>query len=319
MTKENSVSNFIDSHIREIRYTAYGLGAVAIFLLLKRTKSTTKFLNVNAIPEKYVQHNYSLQGVIREVQQNGRLKVEHIPILELKAFSKYDIPKDQQYLELQLAGLDVGTEATEWLQSNTVGKEVWFHLLARQDNCIDCNIKMKREIGKKFYNWIVLPVKMVSKSVQGLSGILRLGTEAKKLPLVPVSTSGFVQETGRFTLFKLLLNLAAEIDVFSEKRSVWYISVNKELVKQGLCAVRQFDSPPHSHAYTRLLRQLITLEARASHRGLGMWKEESRLTRLTHQYLEKTSRLAALRDKLPSFPTTFTGRWRRPSMFKKKE
>ena len=56
---------------------------------------TTKFLNVNAIPDKYVQHNYSLQGVVREVQQNGRLKVEHIPILELKAFSKYDIPKGE--------------------------------------------------------------------------------------------------------------------------------------------------------------------------------------------------------------------------------
>ncbi|XP_005102889.1 protein C3orf33 homolog [Aplysia californica] len=201
--RERSLFNFIDSHLKELRWSAYGLGAVAFIVLVRKTRSTTKFKNVCNIPDHFVEKHYKLQGVVKQVTQDGALLVDHIPIMHLDMFPKGDLHSEQQYLCLQLAGLSMTPEGNKWLHTNTVRRHVWFTLLQRDSQVLDCHIKVKKSF------W-------------------------------------------------------------------WYQSVNKALVRQGICAVKHFDSLPKSDSYNKLLRQLITLEDAASRKGRGLWREESK-------------------------------------------
>lgn len=211
MTKESSLYNFIDSNLREIRWTAYSLGTIAIILILRRAKSTTKFQHACEIPDSYVLHNYRLHGHVMEVTPSGCLTVDHTPIMQLTSL----LPQPKSHsgqLHIQIAGLDITPLGCDWLQSHCVGKHVWFTLMERRGDVLDCHVKLR-------------------------------------------------------------------------KRSMWYISINKELVKQGFCAVRHFDKLPQSANYERLLIDLIALESKASRKSLGIWEDKSHRGRFRSKIL----------------------------------
>lgn len=52
------------------------------------------------------------------------------------------------------------------------------------------------------------------------------------------------------------------------------LSLSEELVKQGLCAVKHYQTPPSSQAYNKFLVHLLSLEYRAQGKAKGLWKSE---------------------------------------------
>lgn len=169
--RENSLFNFIDSHLREIKWTFYGVGAVGAALLLRNVKPTSKFSCVKDIPEKFVHRHIRLQGVVRDVTRDGRLLVDHIPVYTLPRlpFKTY-VPESSGFRELlpvSLAGVNpitcdepvtpdgaLTSEATinssylgtsEWLSQHTLHRHIWFRLMhCGPDESLLCHVHVRK-------------------------------------------------------------------------------------------------------------------------------------------------------------------------------
>lgn len=60
-----------------------GTGILGLALIARNSGLFTKFQHVSRIPKEFYVKGRELNGVVREVGQNGLLKVEHYPIISL--------------------------------------------------------------------------------------------------------------------------------------------------------------------------------------------------------------------------------------------
>ncbi|GFN87675.1 hypothetical protein PoB_001418100 [Plakobranchus ocellatus] len=138
---EHSFYNFIDGHLRELRWTAYSLAGLGVFLVLRRVKATTKFTHVSNIPKHFFSKNYRLQGKVRNVSECGQLLVEHVPIIRLNLFTSD--AESNHLLAVNVAGVSVTPEAVQWLRRTAQDQSVWFRLLQANDASVDCDVLLK--------------------------------------------------------------------------------------------------------------------------------------------------------------------------------
>ncbi|GFR61560.1 chromosome 3 open reading frame 33 [Elysia marginata] len=139
---EASVHNFIDAHIRELKWTAYGLAGLGAFIVLRRIKAATKFSHVADIPPHFTSKNYRLQGHVRKISDCGELYVEHIPIFQLNTFSRR--VDSRNLLRVNVAGVSLTPEAVKWLTITTLDKHIWFRLMETKNTLLDCDVTLKQ-------------------------------------------------------------------------------------------------------------------------------------------------------------------------------
>ncbi|RUS73033.1 hypothetical protein EGW08_019197 [Elysia chlorotica] len=145
---ERSVHNFIDTHLRELQWTAYGLAGLGVALVLRRVKATTKFRRVSDIPAHFTTKNYRLQGHVRKISDSGELLVEHVPILQLNLFSN-KAAESGDLLKVNIAGIALTPTAVEWLSETALDKPVWFRLLQARHGSLDCDVTLRLK-----QNWL---------------------------------------------------------------------------------------------------------------------------------------------------------------------
>ncbi|KAK3769852.1 hypothetical protein RRG08_036902 [Elysia crispata] len=139
---EQSVHNFIDAHLRELKWTSYGLAGLGIIIVLRRVKSTTKFSHMADIPTHFISKNYRLQGHVRNISDNGELLVEHVPILQWNFLSSK--VKGGNLLKVNIAGVSLTPVAVKWVTDRVLHKNVWFRLLQAGDAVLDCDVTLKK-------------------------------------------------------------------------------------------------------------------------------------------------------------------------------
>ncbi|XP_046547052.1 uncharacterized protein LOC124257106 [Haliotis rubra] len=187
---KDDVFSFIDSNIRGIRYSIYGVGVVGVILILRSTKATHVFRNVSDIPRIYVTRNIVLQGRVDNIGTDCCLHVTHRPLIALPSFLKSHSVHEAS-LPIYMAGIEPSPVGRKWLIDKVKGQHIWFKLLERScdSDRLDCLVSIRK----------------------------------------------------RF-LFKTV--------------------VNEELIRLGLCRLREYPTPPVAPVYNHVINKMVAIEAK---------------------------------------------------------
>ncbi|XP_059711872.1 protein C3orf33 homolog isoform X2 [Haemorhous mexicanus] len=115
-----------------------GAAVAGVLLLARSFRLTTKFTNPLEIPVEFVEKNVKLRGKLHHITEKG-LEVEHIPISIpfISAIQRKWQPEG--LLLIRLAGVELATGGTAWLQRELLPKQpLWFQLLGRDSSALEC-------------------------------------------------------------------------------------------------------------------------------------------------------------------------------------
>uniref|UniRef100_A0A914HDK1 Uncharacterized protein n=1 Tax=Globodera rostochiensis TaxID=31243 RepID=A0A914HDK1_GLORO len=142
------------------RYSAFivrgliiGTGALGLALFMRNSRLFTVFHHVKQIPSDYLQKGLTLKGIVRDVEANGILKVEHRPSIRLPKFLGPKRPSVSTNLNLRLAGLEVSPVGAEYLHKdlNLQGRLVKFAVIKiaeGEPDIADAEITAKKAIRR---------------------------------------------------------------------------------------------------------------------------------------------------------------------------
>lgn len=169
---------FVDQNIREIKYGAYALGTIGVFMVMKSIHSTRVITSAKDIPVEFIKNNIRLHGNVKSVNQYGVLQVSHIPIIKQPTWLKPTTISDTN-IQIKLACIDVSLDGCKWLHENIVNKTVWFQVLTIPEG-------ESEEIVAAVYRrkYLLLPKMCINKKLiqLGLSRVSHLSPdEVKKL------------------------------------------------------------------------------------------------------------------------------------------
>ncbi|XP_076472259.1 protein C3orf33 homolog [Babylonia areolata] len=155
MPLKDDLHKFVDSHIQEIRYVIYGVGALGVILVFRDLRLATTFRHVSDIPTKFVTSHVTLQGLVQEVSGSGALHVCHQPVVSLP-FSTWlhrlrSGTQDTGTLTVELAGVEMTPKAAQWLSQHTTGQHVWFTLLQASPHSVLCSVYKKKNLLFKLH------------------------------------------------------------------------------------------------------------------------------------------------------------------------
>lgn len=122
-------TKFADQNIRQIKYGAYAVGTVGVFMILKGIHLTRVITSAKDIPVEFIKKNIRLQGNVKSVNQYGVLQVSHIPIIRLPSWLKPATVSTDTDIQIKLSCIDVSLDGCKWLHDNVVNKTVWFQVL----------------------------------------------------------------------------------------------------------------------------------------------------------------------------------------------
>ncbi|XP_059711873.1 protein C3orf33 homolog isoform X3 [Haemorhous mexicanus] len=160
------LSEWADAHLGLLRGLIAGAAVAGVLLLARSFRLTTKFTNPLEIPVEFVEKNVKLRGKLHHITEKG-LEVEHIPIsipfisaIQRKFHRKQLIPQQvcakaelcpssrcvlslagqpEGLLLIRLAGVELATGGTAWLQRELLPKQpLWFQLLGRDSSALEC-------------------------------------------------------------------------------------------------------------------------------------------------------------------------------------
>ncbi|GAB1603838.1 protein C3orf33-like [Argonauta hians] len=141
--KKVDIHNFIDSHIIEIRNGVYGVAAVGVLLCLRSLRPFAKFSRPEDVPRNFIKKNVKLQGRVEKVGEEGKLMVDHEPIVRLPWH------KDKPPLAIKLAFLEITPHSRLWLLKNVSDKHIWFRPIRISNGgmSLDCIAYTKGFLG----------------------------------------------------------------------------------------------------------------------------------------------------------------------------
>uniref|UniRef100_A0A3B3QUF9 Chromosome 3 open reading frame 33 n=1 Tax=Paramormyrops kingsleyae TaxID=1676925 RepID=A0A3B3QUF9_9TELE len=126
------------------------LAIAGVVIIARSIKLTAKFGTASEIPAYFIERNVSLRGRVRRVTDKG-LEVEHTPIKIPVLSSLLGKCRPDSLLDVRLAGVQVTAEGWAWLRDHLTSTEtVWFRLIRRDDNTLDCLVSLGRVSGVVF-------------------------------------------------------------------------------------------------------------------------------------------------------------------------
>lgn len=85
----------------------------------------TKFTNASRVPKSFIRKNMELRGQLREINHDGTLQVEHLPVLRMPWH------RSDQCLSLRLAYTNPTISGTYWMKLNHNNQPIRFTLFDR--------------------------------------------------------------------------------------------------------------------------------------------------------------------------------------------
>ncbi|XP_052082274.1 protein C3orf33-like [Mytilus californianus] len=119
--------DFIDTHPKAIRNSFYIVGGAGIVLLLKSIHVGKFFRHGKDIPKRFISKGVHLQGCVKEIDLNGIVYVQHIPILDLR-LPWLRTPRTE-LLPMTLAFVNLTPNSKKWLEQNLLDTHIWFKVL----------------------------------------------------------------------------------------------------------------------------------------------------------------------------------------------
>ncbi|XP_045161406.2 protein C3orf33 homolog isoform X2 [Mercenaria mercenaria] len=175
--------NTVDSvkNKKDLQNGLYIVGGIGAIITARSIYMTKVFTKVEDIPAQFIRKQVKLRGKVKEVNDEGILSIEHIPIWRLRVpFIRQN--QTNECLPVHLACIDLSPEGRLWLSENTLHKVVWFHLLHRtgSHNDMGSHLYSKIEIPQRFRRNIQVNEELIR---QGLSKISSLSClEDGKMP-----------------------------------------------------------------------------------------------------------------------------------------
>ncbi|CAL8071851.1 unnamed protein product [Calicophoron daubneyi] len=135
---------FVDNHLQVVRIIPPLLGFSGLFLISKHYYLFTRFRTVSSVPVEVFTRRLRLRGIVRSVEADGEVQVEHIPRL---AFFNNSTGASRMPLLLPLTHSE---KSVAWMRANLpVNSRVRFVLLGKSDDST-------RLIGLVFYRRVIL-------------------------------------------------------------------------------------------------------------------------------------------------------------------
>lgn len=205
---KSDLFNYIDSHIREIKYGVYCLGTVGALLCIRSLRPFKKFTKIEELPHNFVRNNVALQGTVRKIEERGKLYVDHHPVFQLPFTKNYDC------LPIHLAFLSIGPQGRLWLVKNVKNKFIWFEPLKISDEgALECVVYSK--------------------------------------------------------------------GLFWTKKNL-----NEKMVKHGICKIKNEQQTEMTDYQSKILNNLIKLEAVADKKGIGIWASHPEQTLISQIFFK---------------------------------
>ncbi|KAG7470968.1 hypothetical protein MATL_G00119520 [Megalops atlanticus] len=140
------ISQIADDHLSVIRNISTGLAVAGVILLARSIKLTTKFGAASEIPARFIERHVSLRGRVHRVTERG-LEVEHVPINVPLLSPLLKKRQSDALLDVRLAGVELTEEGWTWLRQQLRPTEtVWFRLIRRETEVLDCMVSVSRGI-----------------------------------------------------------------------------------------------------------------------------------------------------------------------------
>lgn len=90
----------------------------------------TFFRHGKDIPKRFISKGVKLQGRVKEIDLDGIVYVQHIPILDLR-LPWLKKPRTE-LLPMTLAFVDLTPNCKKWLEQNLLDTHIWFKVLRRE-------------------------------------------------------------------------------------------------------------------------------------------------------------------------------------------
>jgi endonuclease YncB( thermonuclease family) len=137
-------------HAFALRGAIVGCGLLGAYLFIRNSKLFATIKHVNQIPESYFRKETKLRGIIRALDSNGTIKLEHQPEIGLPRFLR---PKKHpsELLRIRLAGLDVSKAGVEYLIKDLKlkDKQIIFNVIkptAGDTDTADADVTLKKTL-----------------------------------------------------------------------------------------------------------------------------------------------------------------------------
>lgn len=145
----DTLTEYIDHHVRYYRLIPYFAGAVSVVFLLRYFRVPLRRLRrVSDIPRELIISNRTLSGVVKATSHDS-LGVWHVPIWKSLLRLGTHPPREclsKDLLTVQFSGVAIAdTAASTWLKDSMLGKKVWLKLLDRTcNNSVHCMVYSKK-------------------------------------------------------------------------------------------------------------------------------------------------------------------------------
>ncbi|KAI6224904.1 hypothetical protein M3Y95_00801800 [Aphelenchoides besseyi] len=115
-----------------LRGSIVAVGVAGAVLVIRNSKLFSRLKHVKEIPETFIRKEVQLKGVIRQLEPNGLIKVEHEPVISLPSFLRR--PKKRLFMEKNLKLKD---------------RKIFFHVVkptANDSDTVDADVTIKKSL-----------------------------------------------------------------------------------------------------------------------------------------------------------------------------
>ncbi|KAL7080349.1 hypothetical protein ACQ4LE_000390 [Meloidogyne hapla] len=179
LTKNNSTISPIQEIDPINKYTALfvrgaivGTGIVGLAIFVRSSRWFATYHHVKQIPPDFYRLGIQMKGIVRELDKNGKIVVEHLPAYKLPNFLRFGrSSKAKDFLNLRLAGLDISPVGIDYLTKDLriEGRPVIFSVIKIIENkpdIADADVTIKKPFRK-----INLNVELIRKGYARVFGL----------------------------------------------------------------------------------------------------------------------------------------------------
>ncbi|GJQ80166.1 hypothetical protein Trydic_g23744 [Trypoxylus dichotomus] len=145
----------MDQNVKGVQIGCYSVAFIGLTFALRRVRPFSRFRKPTDIPNHFVNERRELIGVVKRVEPNGVLLINHQPLVTLPFVRDGELPT-------RIANVELSGHAVSWLQILVAGNTVKFTPVAKRDQFVECQFKLNQKTHDKKDRVIDLGVSLVS-------------------------------------------------------------------------------------------------------------------------------------------------------------
>ncbi|CAK5013866.1 unnamed protein product [Meloidogyne enterolobii] len=155
-----------------VRGTIVGTGIVGLAIFVRSSRWFATYHHVKQIPPDFYRLGIEMKGIVRELDKNGKIRVEHLPAYKLPKILRFGrSSKAKDFLNLRLAGLDISPVGIDYLTKDLriEGRPVAFsvvNIVEKQPDIANADLTIKKPLRK-----INLNVELIRKGYARVFGL----------------------------------------------------------------------------------------------------------------------------------------------------